>query len=70
MGLKKLAYILFIFLISILHTLTLTTWLAKGDSNNITEVNERGSLKNSADSILASKRNISAVDLEINQLNK
>lgn len=70
MGFKKLVYILFIFLISVLHTLTLTTWLAK--DSNIAEVNGRSSLENSVDSVLASKRNISAIDLdiEINQLNK
>ncbi len=53
MGLKKLTYILVIFIISILHTVALTTWL---DNDSSVKVHtEAIGLENNTDSIQTAK---------------
>jgi hypothetical protein len=56
MGLKKLACILFILFISILHAVTLTTWLAK-DADRIIHKETTG-LNHSIDSLHTAKTSI------------
>lgn len=62
MGIKKLAYIFFIILLSILHSITLTFWLSSDvdlAKNDNPQINKTESLLNSTDSgvIAASSEN-------------
>lgn len=50
MGIKKLAYIFFILLLSILHSITLTLWL----SSDVDLAKDSAQIKNNTESLLHS----------------
>lgn len=68
MGFKKLAYIFFILLLSILHTITLTKWL-DADSDLI-ENNDATNLKINLDSTLNAKRTSLNITADLDKIHK